>query len=125
MNFFEDDSLTEVPQSQLQSQKAPTSFVDKYMKFLKGNVNTIMATSVAVAIGYSFQNLVTATVTSVVEPLIINLLVLTHLNDVYNFASFLSPEKNVMNFTFFISNVITFIICVITVYYINTLFDEL
>jgi large-conductance mechanosensitive channel len=78
-----------------------------------------------VAIGYAFQNLVIATVTSVIEPLLIKLLMLTHLNDVYDFARFLSPEKNVMNFTVFVSNVITFIICVITVYYINDIFTVL
>lgn len=110
------------PNQQDTQSKNPKGFVGKYIQFLNGNVETILATSVAVAIGYAFQNLVNATVTSVVEPLIIKILILTHLNDIYDFASFISPQKNVMNFTFFISNVVTFITCVITVYFINNIF---
>ena len=103
--------------------KEPPGLGSRYIIFLNGNVQTILATSVAVAIGYSFQNLVNATITCLIQPLIIKLLLLTRINDIYDFASFISPEKSSVNFTLFISNIISFIICIITVYFLNNLFQ--
>ena len=107
---------TKTPQKKTK-KKQP--FATKYIKFLNSNVETILATSFAVAIGYAFQNFVIATVTGVIEPLIIRFLILIHFNDLYDFTSLISTEKTIIHIKTFISNLITFVICVITVYYIN------
>ena len=102
-------------------KKSDKTYLQKYSNFFNLKTGTILTASIGMAIGFAFKDFISSTVTNVLQPLIITILTLTHLNNLYNFDSLISPEKNVLNVSTFISSLLTFVFTVITVYYINIL----
>jgi large-conductance mechanosensitive channel len=102
-------------------KKSDKTYLQKYSNFFNLKTGTILTASIGMAIGFAFKDFISSTVTNVLQPLIITILTLTHLNNLYDFSSLISPEKNVLNVSTFISSLLTFVFTVITVYYINIL----
>jgi len=102
-------------------KKSSKTYLQKYLDFFNLKTGTILTASIGMAIGFAFKDFISSIVTNVLQPLIITILTLTHVNNLYDFGSFISPEKNVLNISTFISSLLTFVFTVITVYYINIL----
>ena len=73
------------------------------------------------AIGFAFKDFIGAIVINVLQPIVVMIITMTHLNNFYDFTVFISPEKNALNVSAFISSLFTFIFTVVTVYYVNIL----
>jgi large-conductance mechanosensitive channel len=102
--------------------KTDTSYIHKIKTFLTSPNGTIIAVAFGVAIGNAFKEFVNSAVENILQPLIIFIISKTYINNYYDIASFISPQKNVVNFELFISNFITFLLVVITVYIIHNKF---
>ena len=100
-------------------KKTNTTYLQKYSNFFNLKTGTILTAAIGMAIGFAFKDLISSIIINVLQPLIITILTLTHMNNLYDFGSFISPEKNVVNISTFISSLLTFVFTVITVYYIN------
>lgn len=97
------------------------SFAQKISFFLNSKTTTVLAISIGLAIGVAFKELVSSTVTNVLQPLIIMFLSMTQLNNMYDFTLFISPEKNTLNGITFISTLFSFAFVVIIAYYISSM----
>ena len=100
-------------------QKQNIGYFQKYNIFLNTKTGTILAAAIGMAIGFAFKDFVSSTVTNVLQPLIIMILSITHVNNLYDLSSFISPEKTALNISTFISSLFTFLFTIVTVYYIN------
>jgi large-conductance mechanosensitive channel len=98
-----------------------TGFIRQLINFLNSKSGTVFTAAIAMAIGLAFKDFVTAIVNSLIEPLIISIIKLTHLNNYYNFTSFISSRDNALNITKLVQSFFTCVIVVITVYFISQL----
>jgi len=107
---------------QQSTQKSSTvSFSQKILNFFNVKTGTILTAAIGMAIGFAFKELISSTVTNVLQPLIITFLSITHLNNIYDFSLFISPEKNALNVSTFINSLFSFSFVVIATYYISSL----
>ena len=103
-----------------QVQKKIQSYYEKIMSILNNKTGTILATAIGMAIGSSFKDLITSTVSNVLQPIIILLLSYSSfLNDYLNLSSYISQENTKLKIPHFISYIVSFILTIIAVYYIN------
>lgn len=107
------------PAQQSTQQKSNATFYQKIINFFNGKTGTILTAAIGMAIGFAFKDLISSTVTNILQPLVIMLLSITHLNNIYDFSSFISPEKNNLNISTFISSLFSFSFVVIATYYIT------
>jgi large-conductance mechanosensitive channel len=107
------------PVQQSTQKNSNTTFSQKLSNFFNVKTGTVLTTAIGMAIGFAFKDLVSSSVTNVLQPLIIMFLSITHLNNMYDFSLFISPEKNALNVTTFISSLFSFGFVVITAYYIS------
>jgi len=112
-------NIPQMPRQQHSQQKQNIGYFQKYNNFLNTKTGTILAAAIGMAIGFAFKDFVSSTVTNVLQPLIIMILSITHVNNLYDLSSFISPEKNALNISTFISSLFTFLFTIVTVYYIN------
>jgi len=113
-------STPQMPTAQQSTQhKFKPIFYQKIINFLNGKTGTILTAAIGMAIGFAFKDLISSTVTNILQPLVIMLLSITHLNNIYDFSSFISPEKNDLNISIFISSLFSFSFVVISAYYIT------
>jgi len=110
---------TQQPIQQHSQQKQNIGYFQKYNNFLNTKTGTILAAAIGMAIGFAFKDFVSSTVTNVLQPLIIMILSITHVNNLYDLSSFISPEKTALNISTFISSLFAFLFTIVTVYYIN------
>lgn len=110
---------TQQSTQQSNQQKKNVGYFQKYINFLNTKTGTILAASIGMAIGFAFKDFVSSTVSNVLQPLIIMILSVTHINNLYDVTSFISPEKTALNISKFFSSLFTFLFTIITVYYIN------
>ena len=108
-------------QQQPTQQKKKLGNFQKYDNFLNTKTGTILAASIGMAIGFAFKDFVSSIVTNVLQPLVIMFLTITHLNNVYDFSLFISPEKNALNVSTFINSLFSFGFVVIATYYISSM----
>jgi large-conductance mechanosensitive channel len=106
-------------QTQKPQQKSNFDFFYKIQTFLNGNTGTVLSTAIGMAIGFSFKDFITSSVTHILEPLIIKMLSLTPLNNYYNLAAYITQENTMLDIKKFFSALFAFIFTVITVYYIS------
>ena len=97
------------------------TFSQKISNFFNKKTGTILTLAVGIAIGFALKDLIASAVTNVLQPLVFYIISITHLNNFYDFTSFISPEKNALNVSTFISSLFSFVFAVITAYYINLL----
>ena len=110
---------TQQPIQQHSQQKQNIGYFQKYNIFLNTKTGTILAAAIGMAIGFAFKDFVSSTVTNILQPLIIMILSITHVNNLYDLSSFISPEKTALNISTFISSLFSFLFTIVTVYYIN------
>ena len=99
--------------------KNSLTFKDNVIQFLYSKSNTIMAHSIGFAIGFSFKELIASIINCILKPLIVYIIVVSHLQEYYDFASLIEEQKKGLSITSFISALLTFILLIITVYFIN------
>jgi large-conductance mechanosensitive channel len=109
------------PVQQTTQKNSNATFSQKLLNFLNAKTGTILMVAIGMAIGFAFKDLVTSSVTNVLQPLIIMFLTITHLNNIYDFSLFISPEKNALNVSTFINSLFSFAFVVITTYYISSM----
>jgi len=112
-------NIPQMPRQQHSQQKQNIGYFQKYNNFLNTKTGTILAAAIGMAIGFAFKDFVSSTVTNILQPLIIMILSITHVNNLYDLSSFISPDKTALNITTFISSLFAFLFTIVTVYYIN------
>ena len=105
-------------------QKSNNGFLKNIHSFLNFKTGTILTAAFGMAIGFAFKDFISSIVTNILQPLVVMFLSITHLNNIYDFTTFISPEKNVLNVSLFLSSLFSFAFVVITSYYINLLFTS-
>lgn len=96
-----------------------TTFFNNLMSFLNSKTGTILSSAIGMSIGLAFQDFVSAFVRNVIQPLLISVIVMTRIDNYYDFKSLISPQNNVLNISTFISTFITFFLIVTILYYVN------
>ena len=117
-------NIPQMPTQQHTSQTNSNSsqnYFQKIMNILNIKNGTVLAAAMGMAIGFAFKDLIASTVSNVLQPLVIMIITMTHLNNYYDFTTFISPEKTALNISSFISSLISFIFTVVAMYYINML----
>jgi hypothetical protein len=109
------------PVQQSTQKNSNVSFSQKILNFFNVKTGTILTAAIGLALGFAFKDLVSSSVTNLLQPLIIMLLSITHLNNIYDFSLFISPEKNALNISTFINSLFSFAFVVITAYYISSM----
>jgi large-conductance mechanosensitive channel len=109
---------TQQQSHQSTQKKTNLGYFQKYDNFLNTKTGTILAAAIGMAIGFAFKDFVSSFVTNILQPLIIMILSVTHINNFYDFSSFISPQKNALNISTFFSSLFTFLFTIVTVYYI-------
>jgi large-conductance mechanosensitive channel len=109
------------PQTQqsTQQQKANTSFSNKIKIFLNSKTGPILSTSIGIAIGFAFKDLIASIVTNILQPLVIKMISLSSLNNYYDFNIFITQERHILNISKFFAAIFTFVFTVITIYYLS------
>jgi large-conductance mechanosensitive channel len=90
---------------------------------LNVQTGTILVFTICFCIGGAFKDLVQNIISNVVQPLIIKLLLLTN---IYNFSlvsDIISEKDSILNITNTISQLVSFIILVLTVYLLFVLIN--
>ena len=103
---------------QKQNQK-PLSFHEKVHDFLISKSGTIITNSFGMAIGFALKDFIASIVINLFKPLIAFIFTTTHLNNYYDLNSIISPQNNVLNFGSFVTSFLTFILVIISVYFIH------
>ena len=117
-----DAQIQPVPPSQMSNQnnkKPAKSFKQKINAFLMSNTNTILATAIGMSIGFSFKDLISSIISNIIQPTIIKLLYLIDKNNYYNLDDLITTDNKTINFPKFSSDFFTFILVVISVYYVS------
>jgi len=119
-------SIPQMPTAQQTVQQSTQknsniTFSQKILNFFNVKTGTILTAAIGMAIGFAFKDLISSTVTNVLQPLIIMFLSITHLNNIYDISLFISPEKNALNVSTFINSLFSFSFVVIATYYISSL----
>lgn len=115
-------NIPQMPTQQQTSQNTSNqNYFQKIMNILNSKTGTVLAAAMGMAIGFAFKDLIASTVSNVLQPLVIMIITMTHINNYYDFTAFISPEKTALNVSSFISSLISFIFTVVAMYYINAL----
>jgi large-conductance mechanosensitive channel len=99
-----------------------------FTRFLNNNTTSILGLAAAMAIGSSFKDLITSIVNNFIQPLVINLMLLTkihRLTKIINMDPLFSEKSNILNFSNVIVSILSFIFIVITVYVIVELINKM
>jgi len=93
--------------------------VTLFTDFLNHKTDSILGVATAMAIGASFKDLITSIVNNFIQPLVINLILLTNirrLTKIINVDPLFSDKNNILNFSNVIVSILSFIFIVVTVY---------
>ena len=108
------------------NQKKPApSFWQRLVAFMNTDTGTILTTGCAMAIGGAFKDLASSIINNLLQPLILQIIVMLNLNSVYDFQSLVTTENNVLNFKSFLNSFFTFAIVLLTVYLLNQQISKL
>ena len=101
-------------------QNKNKNFNDKVLSIFNDKTGTILSTAIGMAIGFSFKDFITSVVSNILQPVIIIILSYSPvLNNYLNLSSYMSKQNKGLNIHTFISNLVSFILTIIAVYYIN------
>jgi large-conductance mechanosensitive channel len=78
-----------------------------------------MAHSIGMAVGFGFKELISSIINGILKPLIVYIITVSHLQEYYDFSSLIEEQKKSLSITGLISALLTFIMLIITVYFIN------
>jgi len=118
-------AVNNMPEPSTQNHMQPSqnknniSYFQKILFFLNSKTGTVLTSAMGMAIGFAFKDFIGAIVINVLQPIVVMIITMTHLNSFYDFTVFISPEKNALNVSTFISSLFTFIFTVVTIYYVN------
>ena len=90
-----------------------------FTDFLNHKTDSILGVATAMAIGASFKDLITSIVNNFIQPLVINIILLTNirrLTKIINVDPLFSDKNNILNLSNVIVSILSFIFIVITVY---------
>lgn len=108
--------------AQSQQQQQPStkkqSFIENIKAFLNTKTGTILSFAAAVAIANAFKDLVTAIITSIVQPLFIKFVTATNLVSYVNLQSLITSQNSALGISNMFSSLFSFIIILIIVYYL-------
>jgi len=99
--------------------KKSLTFKDDIIQFLYSKTGTIMAYAIGFAIGGSFKELIASIINGILKPLIVYIITVSHLQEYYDFTSLIEEQKKGLSITSFISALLTFVLLIITIYFIN------
>jgi len=106
-----------VNQNQNQMKQSKNTFFHNWIIFLSGPVLPVF---MGVAIGACFKDMINAIVLNIMIPLIVKLLSMSHLNNYYDFSSYLETENNsALNIKQVTSNVFTFLFVTVSIYFVH------
>jgi len=94
--------------------------VTLFTDFLNHKTDSILGVATAMAIGASFKDLITSIVNNCVQPLVIQLILLTNirrLTKMINVDPIFSDANNIVNLSNVVVSIYSFIFIVITVYF--------
>jgi large-conductance mechanosensitive channel len=101
-------------------QNKNKSFNDKIISIFNDKTGNILSTAIGMAIGFSFKDFITSVVSNILQPVIIIILSYSPvLNNYLNLSSYTSKQNKGLNIHIFISNLVSFILTIVAVYYIN------
>jgi|688.fasta_scaffold898866_1 large-conductance mechanosensitive channel len=101
-------------------QNKNKSFNDKILSIFNDKTGNILSTAIGMAIGFSFKDFITSVVSNILQPVIIIILSYSPvLNNYLNLSSYTSKQNKGLNIHIFISNLVSFILTIVAVYYIN------
>ena len=109
----------QLPQQNNTSNNKQLTFHEKIKLFLVSKSGTIITAAFGMALGFALKDFVSSIVVNLLKPLIALIFTMTHLNNYYDFNSIISSENNAVNFSDFITSFITFLMVVISVYFIS------
>ena len=101
------------------TQQNPTlknGLINALYTFFNYKTGTILAFSVGICIGGAFKDLIQNLVTSIIQPLLIKLLVITKIYEITAVSSVLKEEHTLLSLTSAASAIISFLIIVVTVF---------
>lgn len=120
LNNKESTAPTVQQQKPGQTQIKTQTFYQKFMGIFNNKTGTVLATAIGMAVGFSFKDLITSSVSDVITPLIIIILSYSpFLTKYFDLTSYISKSNTSLNIPAFISTIVSFILTIITVYYIN------
>jgi large-conductance mechanosensitive channel len=100
------------------SSKKSFTFRDNLINFLfSSNQGSIIASSIALAIGFCIKDLLSAIVDNIFKPLIIYIIIKTNITYYYDFTPLINTQNNAMNISTVMSAVVTFILLIIVSYF--------
>ena len=103
------------------------NIVTLFTNFLNHKTDSILGVATAMAIGASFKDLITSIVNNFIQPLIINLILLTNirrLTKIINVDPLFTDKNNILNLSNVIVSILSFIFIVATVYAIVGLINH-
>ena len=101
-------------------QNKNKSFNDKILSIFNDKTGNILSTAIGMAIGFSFKDFITSVVSNILQPVIVIILSYSpFLNNYLNLSSYMSKQNKGLNIHVFISNLVSFILTIVAVYYIN------
>jgi len=113
-------TTTTSSQNTQQNSKLKNGFINALYTFFNYKTGTILAFSVGICIGGAFKDLIQNLVTSIIQPLLIKLLIITKIYDITAVSSVLKEEHTLLSLTSAASAIISFLIIVITVFLVFT-----
>lgn len=107
-----------------------SEIISIFVKFLDRKTVSILDFAAAMAIGYSFKDLITTIVNNFVQPLVVKLIVLInigHLSKMINSNSnnIFTAENGVLNFSNVVVSTISFILIVTTVFFMVNVINNI
>jgi large-conductance mechanosensitive channel len=118
-NFFSQQSQQETSAGEVKNNKPLKTFTTKIFEFLNSKTGTLLAAAIGMAVGFAFKDFIASIITNLVQPLIIQIILMTKLGELFGMQSLIESENNSIHLVAFINSLFTFIMVVITVYYIN------
>jgi len=101
-----------------QTNQSPT-FRQAINTFLNSKTGTILTAAIGLCIGFAFKDLINGVVTNIIQPLIFKIIVKLDTNNYFNLQQILTDNNNILDFTKFACTFITFILIILTLYYVN------
>jgi large-conductance mechanosensitive channel len=118
-NFFSQQSQQENSTGQVKNNKPIKTFSTKIFEFLNSKTGTLLKGAIGMAIGFAFKDFVASIITNLLQPLIIQLILMTNLNTLFGMQPLIESQNNTIHIVAFINSLFTFVTVVITVYYLN------
>jgi large-conductance mechanosensitive channel len=110
--------------SQSNNVNLKNGFIKGLYNFLNFQLGTILAMAIGICLGGAFKDLIQNLVTNIMQPLIVKLLIITKIYNISLISAGINEEHTIVNLASAFSAIITFIITVITVFFIFMLLSS-